>query len=304
MMLVTIFMLCFMGQVLTSKLEYLFDPPKAYCSLALICIFGGLCILPFHVFYLRSRKEMLRVLINIVASPFGIVKFKHFFLADIITSLVQPLKDFGMMICLFTSGAWLNLESSSIDLDHTYLQDTKWLQIYIFIVAFVPFWIRLMQCFRRYYETKLVVNLKNAGKYFTSILVQTGAIFFVLYSKNSDLAFYCFIGINILSTLYSYYWDLYMDWGLLRSNEPGKRYLRSKMLYPVWFYYFAAVSNLVMRLMWIVSIFNSIYPIWFIQSQTNFLILSIVEGLRRAQWALIRIENENVNNFERYRNVL
>ena len=29
-----------------------------------------------------------------------------------------------------------------------------------------------------------------------------------------------------------------------------------------------------------------------------------MEGLRRAQWALIRIENENVNNFERYRNVL
>ena len=26
--------------------------------------------------------------------------------------------------------------------------------------------------------------------------------------------------------------------------------------------------------------------------------------MRRFQWALIRIENENVNNFERYRNIL
>jgi septin family protein len=34
------------------------------------------------------------------------------------------------------------------------------------------------------------------------------------------------------------------------------------------------------------------------------LILSLVEGFRRAQWSLIRIENENVNNFERYRNIL
>jgi septin family protein len=30
----------------------------------------------------------------------------------------------------------------------------------------------------------------------------------------------------------------------------------------------------------------------------------IVEAIRRAQWALLRIENENVNNFEKYRNVL
>ena len=61
------------------------------------------------------------------------------------------------------------------------MQDTKWLQIYIFVVTFVLFWIRVMQCFRRYYDAKLVVNLKNAGKYFTSILVQAGAIFFVIY---------------------------------------------------------------------------------------------------------------------------
>ena len=32
--------------------------------------------------------------------------------------------------------------------------------------------------------------------------------------------------------------------------------------------------------------------------------LTVIEAIRRAQWALIRIENENVNNFERYRNVL
>jgi septin family protein len=30
----------------------------------------------------------------------------------------------------------------------------------------------------------------------------------------------------------------------------------------------------------------------------------LVEGFRRAQWSLIRIENENVNNFEKYRNIL
>ena len=172
------------------------------------------------------------------------------------------------------------------------------------IIAFLPFWFRLAQCFRRYYETKLPANLKNAGKYFTSILVQTAAIFFTLYANESPAAFYSFVAINIISTFYSYYWDLYMDWGLLRSMEKGKKFLRPKMLYPVWFYYYAAFSNLAMRLMWIIPLFNSSYQDWFIDSQTNIIILSVVEGLRRAQWSLIRIENENVNNFERYRNVL
>jgi hypothetical protein len=33
-------------------------------------------------------------------------------------------------------------------------------------------------------------------------------------------------------------------------------------------------------------------------------LLGGAEGIRRTIWALIRIENENVNNLEQYRNVL
>jgi hypothetical protein len=113
----------------------------------------------------------MRVLFHIVLSPFGVVKFKHFFLADILTSMVQPLKDVGSTICFFTSGAWLNLNANAVDLKNSYLQTTPWLKVFHWSIAIVPFWFRLMQCFRRYYETSLVANLKNAGKYFTSICV-------------------------------------------------------------------------------------------------------------------------------------
>ena len=39
---------------------------------------------------------------------------------------------------------------------------------------------------------------------------------------------------------------------------------------------------------------------------TQFLImvLTIAEGFRRAQWSLIRLENEQLNNFEKYRTIL
>jgi hypothetical protein len=63
MMLLTIYMLCLMGQIFITKLEYLFVPPKGTCALALVIIFVLMCLLPFHVFYLRSRLELLKVLV-------------------------------------------------------------------------------------------------------------------------------------------------------------------------------------------------------------------------------------------------
>lgn len=67
-------------------------------------------MLPFHVFYLRSRLELVKTLGHIVISPFGPVKFKDFFLADIITSMVPTLRDFFYLIFFFASGQWYHLE--------------------------------------------------------------------------------------------------------------------------------------------------------------------------------------------------
>jgi hypothetical protein len=96
-----------------------------------------------------------------------------------------------------------------------------------------------------------------------------------------------------------------MDWGFFRAGEKDPMFLRHKLLYPVRFYYFAAFTNLLMRLMWIVPLFRDEYihtPFGY--NQWDITLLMFIEALRRTQWALIRIENENVNNFERYRNVL
>lgn len=154
-------------------------------------------------------------------------------------------------------------------------------------VAFLPGWFRLMQCFRRYHETKLPANLKNAGKYFSGLAAQGLGIFYGEYVINSAsdnyFVFISFLAISIFSTAYSLYWDLYMDWGLFRSNEPGKRYLRPKILYPKNFYYIAAVTNMLMRLMWLMPFFKYTYKDgWYDYSQWDIAVLSIVEALRRA----------------------
>lgn len=45
-----------------------------------------------------------------------------------------------------------------------------------------------------------------------------------------------------------------MDWGLLRTRAPGKRFLRERLLYPAWTYYVASVVDLFLRFAWVLSL--------------------------------------------------
>ena len=108
--------------------------------------------------------------------------------------------------------------------------------------------------------------------------------------------------VQLLATTYSYIWDITMDWGLCKSWETGTWGLRSRLKYPPSFYYFSIVTNLLLRLSWTLTLL----PNWwfakkFHDVQGMIMVLTIGEAYRRAQWSLFRVENENVNNFEKYR---
>ncbi len=108
-----------------------------------------------------------------------------------------------------------------------------------------------------------------------------------------------YIVINSLTSLYLIYWDLRVDWNLI--NFKKKHFLlRSKILFPKWLYYFAIFSNLILRLTWIISLFE----ITSIDEEMLFFILCFLEVYRRLQWVLIRVENEQLNNPEFYRDYL
>lgn len=52
-----------------------------------------------------------------------------------------------------------------------------------------------------------------------------------------------------------------MDWGLFRKNDdPGRFPLRpkNKSRFPVKFYYFAIMTNTILRFVWLISIYNSL----------------------------------------------
>ena len=103
---------------------------------------------------------------------------------------------------------------------------------------------------------------------------------------------------GIFTTLYSYAWDLVMDWGLLR-----KGLLRERLFYPEWLYYFSIVTNLILRFLWVVPLVVRSKQLPPIMRDLNFVffLLAFLECYRRAQWSLFRVENENINNYEKYR---
>jgi hypothetical protein len=87
-------------------MESLFISPIAAFTLGAFVIMVAMCLIPFHAFYLTARLEMLKVLIEVFMSPFTVVTFKHFIVADILTSFVNPLKDLGATGCFFFNGLW------------------------------------------------------------------------------------------------------------------------------------------------------------------------------------------------------
>ena len=121
---------------------------------------------------------------------------------------------------------------------------------------------------------------------------------------------------KLLSTMYSYGWDLYMDWGLLRTTEKYYWGLREdrKILYHQVFYYFAIVTNFLLRFCWTIFVWKNLFKLEAADSsesqfdpleayKVQFLVLSLCELIRRTQWALLRVENEQLNNFESYRSI-
>ena len=100
----------------------------------------------------------------------------------------------------------------------------------------------------------------------------------------------------VISTLYSYSWDIKVDWGLMKDG----RNLREKLLYSKMYYYLAIVSNFVFRCSWVLTISNGVNPFG-LQKELFTLICGFIEMLRRAIWNFLRVEKEYIFNTDLYK---
>ena len=244
-------------------------------------------IWPFHCFYLTFRLAIWKTIINNFF-PYGAqsVKFRDFMFGDVLTSMTRPLNNFALGICLITCKDCMT-ENQRIGCVRNNIAGL--------IILLLPFIIRLLQCLNRYYYTKMAwPNLANALKYSCGIVFTY--ISWEYSSSNRNLV----ILVGIINTSYLLFWDTIMDWNL-GYFKCKYFFLREKLLYPFYFYYFALIVNLILRFTWLMN-FVLLNDKKF--DETKILIFSILEIYRRTQWAIFRVENENQNNFEKYRTFL
>ena len=155
-------------------------------------------------------------------------------------------------------------------------------------------------------------QLWNAGKYF-SCLVSPVVLYFLTSSAadsgnkyETDALYWLYFFCHIVQTTYCYIWDIYMDWGLLRQNDSAKpNYcLREKINFAPWFYYWSMFSDFVLRYIYILFLYKlGDQSSFFNNINALFAISTFCEAFRRAQWSLLRVENEQNNNLEAYRTI-
>jgi xenotropic and polytropic retrovirus receptor 1 len=129
--------------------------------------------------------------------------------------------------------------------------------LFVGVCTIIPLWIRVLQCLRNYYDTKLIFpHLFNVLKYLLSIVVVVYGIM-----KIVDAGYYTII---VLTTVYKWWWDVVIDWGLLdvfpiRGRLFNHILLREDRMYPnPWLYYLGmAVDFLLRYILYIMLLFFS-----------------------------------------------
>lgn len=144
-----------------------------YHSLALVVIFLVILLNPLHTMYREFRYELLYSLCQNVIAPFGLVRFKDFFLGDILTSMTRPLIDMYFITCTFSKGQW-RYDRPVIDCRAS--------PTAVLVVSLIPFHIRFWQCINRFYYTEMwFPHLVNAGKYLASM-----GVFILAYLRTTS----------------------------------------------------------------------------------------------------------------------
>lgn len=252
-----------------------FIPPGGYPFL--LVLYTMKCL----VFPWRTRKPLWQAILSVVSAPVARPTFFHTYIADIFTSMVKVFQDLLWAACFIISGDFLihdSLQDNSDVTPHEWQRSIWYTRFVVPLICLFPLWIRFNQCLRKYADTRQrMPHLANAFKYAMSQTVTLFGAFHPLYltrekthshhpvtsdmsihdlqaneDKNWFDRFWLFM--FVASSLYSFFWDVYFDWGLGRRSYG---YLGPRLMYPKKMYYYSVIcADLFLRYVW--SIFTSL----------------------------------------------
>ncbi|KAF3431502.1 hypothetical protein FNV43_RR26233 [Rhamnella rubrinervis] len=285
-----------LGSVL-SNLDMEMDPKtkdfKAWTEiipLILVVSVIVILILPFNVICRSSRFFFLTCLFHCFCAPLYKVVFPDFFLADQLTSQVQAIRSLEFYICYYGWGDYKKRENTcrTSDVYNTFF----------YLVAVLPYLVRLLQCLRRLLEEKDPMQGYNGVKYFLTIAAVS---FRTAYSLNKASISWKVVAsvTSACAAIVGTYWDLVIDWGLLQRQSKN-RWLRDRLLVPHKSVYFGAiVMNILLRFAWLQTVLD--FQVSFLHRESLITIVASLEIVRRGIWNFFRLENEHLNNVGKYR---
>ncbi|XP_015607072.1 xenotropic and polytropic retrovirus receptor 1 homolog isoform X2 [Cephus cinctus] len=287
-----------------SLLSFLYSAslsiPPFVNPLVLVAIMLAFLLNPLRIFRHEARFWLLRILLRLVLAPFMYVNFADFWLADQLNSLATALLDFQFLICFYvTNGDWLKAGDTAHCTSKSFIRP---------FVNCIPAWIRFAQCLRRYRDSKEAFpHLVNAGKYATTFLVVISNTFYTIHSEDFENVWenpwlWLWLVCCFINSVYSYTWDIKMDWGLFDRNADENKFLREEVVYSsAGFYYFAIIEDLVLRFAWVANFILTHYK--YVSSDLMTSIIAPLEVFRRFIWNFFRLENEHLNNCGKFRAV-
>ena len=164
--------------------------------------------IPIPFWNWRGRFYMLKLIGRSIIAPIAGVDFPITWLTDQVVSLVTCFKDLAYTICYYSSLDLTTIPTTSSN----HCSAGANISV-VFLVGMIAFVWRMLQCIRQgiafgaYFSTSFFINTL---KYLTSLI--TLVLSFVYSAANKDI-FPLWCVFSAISTIFSYIWDLKMDWG-------------------------------------------------------------------------------------------
>lgn len=284
--------------VLAGMVSHLvaYSTPNSHINpdyIPLITILALLFILvnPLNICYRSSRVYFLGCMKRVVLSPFYKVILADFFLADQLTSQVAALRCLQFIMCYYFGGYF-----------HTHnagICNSEEFRFLAYLISFLPYWWRLMQCLRRWFDEGDKAHLANGGKYFSAMIAAAARISFSYQTTFGWQVI--FVITSSFATLYQMYWDIVRDWGFFQPNSENAWLRDQLILKNKSVYYFSIALNFVLRFAWLQQVTH--WQIKKIEHSGTDLFFASLEVIRRGHWNFYRLENEHLNNVGKYRAV-
>eukprot|EP00668_Euglena_longa_P012083 GGOE01014510.1.p1 GENE.GGOE01014510.1~~GGOE01014510.1.p1 ORF type:complete len:473 (+),score=92.57 GGOE01014510.1:94-1419(+) len=238
--------------------------------------------------FLNARYGFLVALQSVLLSPILGVGFGHVIFADLLTSYSKVFADMYSTVCVIVNSSDQHFHPEVLQVCRN--------DAFGPFVASLPSWLRFFQCLRAYSSERERRHLFNALKYFSAFPVLLFSYlkqsYFTASGPYGVFISQFWIFSLLINSLFSFYWDVYHDWGL-GSLTSANWLLRDRLVFPRrWWYYTTLTVDLLLRFTWSLQL----SPHWWfaiggsVGRELQMFVLETLEILRRCLWIFFRCE--------------